>query len=139
MDIVTLFTPLLGIAFLIERILESVFNIVELAPNVAAMKRSPDPAIASQYATMKQISSMIIAILIGIVVANILGIGLLARFGEFVQVESGVDRAITGAISGALSPYAHQVLEAVLNFQKLLEAQKKSIEKGEPTGPIPEK
>ena len=139
MDIVTLFTPLLGIAFLIERILESVFNVVELAPNVTAMKRSTDPAVATRYATMKQVSSMIIAILIGIVVANMLGIGLLARFGDFAQVQSGVDRAITGAIAGALSPYAHQVLEAVLNFQKLLEAQKKSIEKGEPTGPIQEK
>ena len=82
---------------------------------------------------------MIIAILVGIVVANILGMGLLARFGDVIQVQIGVDRAITGAVAGALSPYAHQVLEAILNFQKLMEAQKKSIEKGEPTGPIPEK
>jgi hypothetical protein len=139
MDFVTLFAPLLGIAFLIERVLESVFNIVELAPNVNAIKRSTDPAIAARYASMKQIASMIIAILIGMVLANILGIGLLSRFGDIVQVETGADRVITGAVAGAISPYAHQILESLLNFQKLMEAQKKAIEKGEPTGPIPEK
>jgi hypothetical protein len=139
MDFVTLFAPLLGIAFLIERILESIFNVIELSPNITAMKRSTDPPVAARYATIKQISSMIIAILIGVVVANLLGIGLLSRFGDLVQVEAGVDRAITGAVAGALAPYAHQVLEALLNFQKLMEAQKKAIEKGEPTGTIPEK
>lgn len=138
MDIVNLFAPLLGIAFLIERILESVFNVVELAPNVTAMKRSADAAVAARYATMKQISSMIIAILIGIVLANTLGVAFFAGLGA-AQIDPILDRAITGAIAGALSPYAHQILEALLNFQKLMEAKKKEIEKGEPTGPIPEK
>jgi hypothetical protein len=139
MDFVTLIAPVLGISFLIERILESVFNVVELSPNVTAMKRSPDPAVAARYATIKQVTSMIIAILIGIVTANVLGVAFLSRFGDVVQVDPAVDRLITGAVAGAISPYAHQILEALLNFQKLLEAQKKAIERGEPTGPIPEK
>jgi hypothetical protein len=139
MDFVTLFAPLFAIAFLIERVLESVFNVVELSPNVTALKRSADPAVAARYATIKQVSSMIIAILIGVVAANVLGIGLLSRFGDVVQVEATLDRLITGAVAGAISPYAHQIIEGLLNFQKLLEAQKKAIERGEPTGPIPEK
>jgi hypothetical protein len=138
MDFVSFLAPMLGISFLIERILESVFNVVELSPNVTAMKRSPDPAVAARYATIKQVTSMIIAILIGIVAANLLGIGFISRF-EGVQVDVLVDRLITGAVAGAISPYAHQIIEGLLNFQKLLEAQKKAIERGEPTGPIPEK
>jgi hypothetical protein len=139
MDILMLFAPLFGIAFLIERIIESVFNVVELAPNVNAMKRSADPAVAARYATIKQITSMIIAILIGIITANMLGIGFISRLGDVVAVDMTTDRIITGAIAGVLSPWAHQILESMLNFQKLMEAQKKAIEKGEPTGPIPEK
>src|SRR5215510_5055050 len=112
MDFVTLFAPLFAISFLIERIIESVFNVVELSPNVTAIKRSPDPAVAARYATFKQVSSMIIAILIGVVAANMLGVAFLSRFGDAVQVDPAVDRLITGAVAGAISPYAHQIIEA---------------------------
>jgi hypothetical protein len=136
MDFVTLFAPLFGIAFLIERILESIVNVVELSPNVIAMKQSTDPAVAERYAKIKQIATMILAILLGVVVGNMLGVGFILRLDVPFQVDPAVDRLITGAIAGALAPYAHQVLEAILNFQKLMEAQKNKIESGE-TAEVP--
>jgi hypothetical protein len=139
MDVVALFAPLLGVSFLIERIIESVFNVVEMFPNVSALKRSSDPAVAARYSSIKQIASVIIAIILGIVIANMVGLVLISRFGDIIQVDVSTDRLITGAIAGAIAPYAHQVLESLLNFQKLMEANKKAIERGEPTGPIPEK
>lgn len=38
------------------------------------------------------------------------------------------DRIISGAISGTMAPYSHQIIEFLLKLQKLLQAQKEKVE-----------
>jgi len=130
MDLVSIFAPLFGIAFVVERILESVFNVVENFPQVTAMKNSEDAAVKKRWSEIKQVLTIIIGFILGIVITNMLGITFFSQLRGIGEINPNTDMLISGALAGALAPYAHQILEALLNFQKLMNAQKEKIEKG---------
>jgi hypothetical protein len=123
MDFVSFLAPLFGIAFLVERILEGVWNIVEMTGSVQKMKADP----AGNYGRFKQIVSVVVGIIIAVVASSAVKLTMFSRFG-ITGLDANTDALISGAIAGALAPYAHQILEALLNFQKLLQAQKERIE-----------
>ncbi|MBI1279855.1 MAG: hypothetical protein GC179_17135 [Anaerolineaceae bacterium] len=124
MDFATFLAPLFGIAFLVERVLESAWNIVELMPNIQKMKI--DPATAPNYSRIKQIVSVLAGILIGMFAANVVKLTMFAKIG-IVGLDPSTDALISGAIAGTLAPYAHQILEGLLNLQKLLQQQQQKI------------
>jgi hypothetical protein len=116
MDLVSFFAPLLGIAFVVERLLEAAFDVVERMASVAALKASnPD-----QYASNKRIITIIVGIIAGIILTAWLGVGFLERIPGITGLNSDADKLLSGAVAGSLAPYAHQILETLLNTQKLL-------------------
>ena len=116
MDLVSFFAPLLGIAFVVERVLEAAFDVVESIASVAALKASnPD-----RYASNKRIITIIVGIIVGIILTAWLGVGFLGRIPGITGLNGDADKLISGAVAGSLAPYAHQILEALLNTQKLL-------------------
>ena len=71
---------------------------------------------------------MIASVLTGILLANQLQIPLIAITATDVALPTFVTKYnFAGAVAGVMSPFAHQILESLLNFQKLLEEQKKKI------------
>lgn len=133
MNAITLFGPLFGISFLIERILEGAFNIVELYPGIEQWKTSPDDAVKKKYSDFKQIVSVIVGILVGVIITNALDMAFFSQFDRLGQIDHYTDKLLAGAIAGAMAPYSHQLLEFLLKLQRLFDAQKKRIESGEIT------
>jgi hypothetical protein len=181
MDFVTMLMPLLGLAFLIERIVESVWNVIEkvfakqigiqelaknksetsahaqaaalvaqsaaatAADDPAAAKKAADEAAeakvaadkasaaaalkAANYASWKQILTMIVSIVLGVYLANEFKVPLvtMAAASDVTLPAFLNNYLFAGLVAGAISPFAHQILESLLNFQKLLEEQKKHI------------
>ncbi len=117
----TILTPVIALSVLIERLLETGFNVVE----------SSYPQITQRpnYGKNKQVASTIAGIILGIISAYLLGILFFTSLKiETVTIHPVIDAIFTGAIAGALAPYSHQLVEAVLNLQKLLEALKEARE-----------
>lgn len=184
MDFVTMLMPLLGLAFLIERIVETAWNAIELiakgigwnkemlaltktksvtsaqaqsaalvaqsaaatpAIDTDATKKAADDAAdakvtadeasatvaakAANYASFKQIVSLVMSIALGIFLADGLKVPLItvAAASDVTLPAFSNNYLFAGLVAGAISPFAHQILESLLNFQKLLEEQKKHI------------
>ena len=121
MNLIPVLTPLLAIAFLIERLLEAGFDLLEMIPSVGdTLKKSPE---------IKQVVSVVVGIILGVIIGNMLAITLFSDLG-LTTVDPATDKLLTGAIAGAIAPYAHQLLELLLKLQKFLEAKKTDVETG---------
>ena len=119
MDLLSLLAPMLAISFLIERLLEAAFDIIEMIPRLKAMLlKTPQ---------MKQIISVVVGVILGIIIGAILGVNFFASTGQ--RVDPNIDKLLTGAIAGAIAPYAHQILELLLKLQKFFDAKKAEVEK----------
>ncbi|MFN8372540.1 MAG: hypothetical protein U0694_06650 [Anaerolineae bacterium] len=207
MDFVTALAPLLGLAFLIERIVEAGFNAIEeilkwswvksllkilpgglrltvsdsvsdnmtskvaaarvasdaaaaassvatAAPDdsakstaaldakaaaaeaekAAAVARAAADAQAATLASWKQVFTLVVSMALGVYFAGQFQIPLLllSALPGVTVPEALNSPLVVGMIAGAISPFTHQILEGLLNFQKLLEQQKKFIAEGKP-------
>lgn len=111
----SLLIPVIALSILVERLLETGINLVEI--NYPFLTQNPT------YSQNKQIITSLVGIALGILSAFMLNIQLFAAL-NIGGVNAIIDKAFTGAIAGTLAPYSHQILEAVLNLQKLLEVLK---------------
>ena len=119
MDLLSLLAPMLAISFLIERLLEAAFDIIEMIPRLKDMlQKTPQ---------MKQIISVVVGVILGIIIGAILGVNFFDHAG-LNRVDPNMDKLLTGAIAGALAPYAHQILELTLKLQKYVDAKKTDLE-----------
>jgi hypothetical protein len=134
MDFVTMLTPLLGMAFLIERIIEVAFNVLDWlldrvpVPWLSAKKKSTVPADQEQFTGLKVGATFIASIILGIYFTTSWGIAFFnLPNGSGGTVSNSMNQLFSGVVAGAVAPYAHQVLEGLLNLQKFLEEQKKKL------------
>lgn len=110
-------TPLLALGFLIERILEIIFDILAMRTKEAVENDSPeDPTKLENQRRIKNSISFILSIGLGI------GFAFTIPLNAFPSVEDQViGQLITGLAAGAIAPYAHQLLEILRKGQKSLE------------------
>lgn len=123
MDLTSIITTVLALSVLVERLLEATFSLVELrmpritgdATSVSAQQRAQ----AEKYAATKRVASTLLGIVLGAVVAAVLGIGVFGQIG-ITAISSAADTLLTGAIAGALSPYSHQLIEGFFDLRAVL-------------------
>lgn len=129
MDFMTAFAPLLALSLLVERVLEVAGNVQKILAKKPAEGSAPADTTSKtiwESPEWKQIWTLVFGIVFGIILAYLLGVGF---FGKFTTLDASIDKLITGAVAGAIAPYAHQIIEALLNLQKFLEAQKELVRK----------
>lgn len=125
----SLLIPVVALSILVERLLETGINLVEI--NYPLLTQNPT------YSQNKQIITSLVGIVLGILSAFMLNIQLFAAL-NIGGVNAIIDMVFTGAIAGTLAPYSHQILEAVLNLQKLLEVLKQ-VQQGAQQGSQPQR
>lgn len=118
------FTPLLAAAVSVERVVEIGWNYVEWGIVRYAGWR-PDELKTPQYAQFKSGSSMLAAIVLGIIVVNYSNLRLFAflqsDLGSFAaNVPATWDIIITGLLVGAGSKPAHDILGLITRFKTLV-------------------
>jgi len=97
--------PFFALAILIERILETGFNVFETVP---AIKKW---IVEDTYRNIKQILTIIVGVIVGIIISNQTGVLLFAAFGFVINTTA--DMVLTGLIAGVAAPYAHVILQAL--------------------------
>lgn len=105
MDLLTLLGPVLSLSILIERILEALFSVMEMTFVTKAIRES------ETYPKGKQIASILLGGVFGVVIANILAVGFL----ELLHIDDRWNSNRDGSVGyrcgswsyGALHPSNH--------------------------------
>jgi len=118
------FTPLLAAAVSVERVVEIGWNYVEWGVVRYAGWRA-DELKTPQYAQFKSGTSMLVAIVMGIIVVNYSNLRLFAflqpDLGSFAaNVPAAWDIILTGLLVGAGSKPAHDILGLITRFKNLI-------------------
>ena len=117
-------TPLLTAAVGVERAIEVIWNYIEWAL-LSFLGWQPEQLKTAQYLQFKSGTSMVLGMILGILVANFMGIQLFAFLrptvpGLLDNVPATWDLLITGFLIGAGSKPAHDILGVITQFKNFL-------------------
>ncbi len=117
-------TPLLTAAVGVERAIEIIWNYIEWAL-LSFLGWQPEQLKTAQYLQFKSGTSMVLGMILGILVANFMGIQLFAFLrptvpGLLDNVPATWDLLITGFLIGAGSKPAHDILGVLIQFKNFL-------------------